>query len=106
MIAKLPKKLKEAAKEHNIEKYVLLEWDELPQNEFKDEIRERILCGEITKRVQLKRIISQLKIEKPKKQKDDSVDQLLKVIKTQIKDPKIQAKAKAMMKEMMEERIQ
>jgi ParB family chromosome partitioning protein len=106
MIAKLPKRIKEAAKEHNIEKYVLLEWDELPQNEFKDEIREKILCGDITKRVQLKRIISQLKIEKPKKQNDDSVDQLLKVIKTQIKDPKIQAKAKAMMKEMMEERIQ
>ncbi|HXH76458.1 MAG TPA: ParB/RepB/Spo0J family partition protein [Bacteriovoracaceae bacterium] len=106
MIAKLPKALKEAAKEYDIEKYVLLEWDELPKNEFKDEIRGRILDGEITKRVQLKRIISQLKIEKPVRKKDDSVDKLMKVLKTQMKDPKLQAKAKAMMKEIMSDKVQ
>jgi len=106
MIAKLPKSLKEAAKIHNIEKYVLLEWDELPKNEFKEEIREKILAGEITKRIQLKKIISQLKIEKPGRKKDDSAEKLLKVIKSQIKDPKLQAKAKAMMREMMEENLQ
>ncbi len=106
MIAKLPKIIKEAAKQFNTEKYVLLEWDELPKNEFRDEILEKILKGEITKRVQLKKIISQLEIQKPKKKKDTSADELLKVIKTQIKDPRLQAKAKAMMKEMMEERIQ
>jgi ParB family chromosome partitioning protein len=105
MIAKLPKPLKEAAKQFNTEKYVLLEWDELPKNEFKEEIREKILNGEITKRVQLKRIISQLKIIKPVKKKDDSVDKLMKVLKSQMKDPKMQAKAKAMMKEIMAERI-
>lgn len=101
MIAKLPKDLKEAAKAHNIEKYVLLEWDELPKNEFKTEIRDRILSGEITKRVQLKRIIDQFKIEKPKNKKDDSVEKLMKVLKTQMKDPKLQAKAKMMMEELM-----
>jgi ParB family chromosome partitioning protein len=106
MIAKLPKPLKEAAKEHDTEKYVLIEWEELPKNEFKEEIREKILKGEITKRIQLKRILSQLKIEKPIKQKDDSVDKLMKVLKTQMKDPKLQAKAKAMMKEIMLERVQ
>ena len=47
MIAKLPKDLKEAAKKFNTEKYVLLEWDELPSNSFKDEIRAAILSGEI-----------------------------------------------------------
>lgn len=72
MIARLPRDVKEAAKKHNTEKYVLLEWDELPRNEFKDEIKSRILAGDITKRLQLKRIISQLNIEKPKKKKDDS----------------------------------
>jgi ParB family chromosome partitioning protein len=99
MIAKLPKDIKEAAKKFNTEKYVLLEWDELPRNEFKDEIKTRILNGEINKRLQLKRIISQLKIEKPKKKKEDSVEKLMKVIKTQMKDPKLQARAKEMMKE-------
>ena len=105
MIAKLPKDVKEAAKKYNTEKYVLLEWDELPRNEFKDEIRAKILAGDITKRVQLKRIVSQMMIEKPKrgtKPKDDSVDKLMKVLKTQMKDPKMQAKAKEMMKELIQ----
>lgn len=101
MIAKLPRDLKEAAKNFNTEKYVLLEWDELPRNEFKDEIKEKILSGEITKRVQLKRITSQLKIEKPKKRKEDSVDKMMKLLKTQMKDPKLQAKAKALMAELI-----
>lgn len=105
MIAKLPTDLKEAAKMYNTEKYVLLEWDELPKNEFKEEIKDRILAGEISKRLQLKRIISQLKIEKPKKKKEDSVEKLMKVLKTQMNDPKLQARAKEMMKELVGERI-
>jgi ParB family chromosome partitioning protein len=105
MIAKLPKELKEAAKKHNTEKYVLLEWDELPKNEFKAEIKESILSGEITKRVQLKRVIDQLKIEKPKK-KEDSMDKMMKLLKMQMKDPKLQEKAKALMAELIENQIQ
>jgi ParB family transcriptional regulator, chromosome partitioning protein len=105
MIAKLPKDMKEAAKKFDTEKYVLLEWNELPKNEFKDEIKGRILNGEITKRLQLKRIISTLKIEKPKKKKEDSVEKLMKVLKAQMKDPKLQARAKEMMKELLAERI-
>jgi ParB family transcriptional regulator, chromosome partitioning protein len=101
MIAKLPKDIKEAAKEFNTEKYVLLEWNELPKNEFKEEIKGKILAGDITKRVQLARIISQLKIEKPKKKKDDSVEKMMKLLKTQMKDPKLQAKAKALMAELI-----
>lgn len=103
MIAKLPKDIKEAAKNFNTEKYVLLEWDELPRNEFKDEIKRGILCGEITKRVQLKRIISALKIEKPraKRKQEDPVEKLMKVLKTQMSDPKLKAKAEKMMKELV-----
>ena len=101
MIAKLPRDIKEAAKEFNTEKYVLLEWDELPRNEFKDEIKQKIIRGDITKRVQLKRIISQLKIEKPKKKKEDSVDKMMKLLKAQMKDPKVQAKAKALMADLI-----
>ena len=105
MIAKLPKELKEAAKRFNTEKYVLLEWDELPKNEFRDEIKGRILAGDITKRVQLKRVISQLQIVKPKKKRDDSVEKLMKVLKTQMKDPATKQRAKEMMKELVGERI-
>jgi ParB family chromosome partitioning protein len=105
MIAKLPRELKEAAKKFNTEKYVLLEWDELPKNEFKDEIKGRILAGDITKRLQLKRVISQLQIVKPKKKRDDSVEKLMKVLKTQMKDPAMKARAKEMMKELVGERI-
>lgn len=105
MIAKLPRDIKEAAKQFDTEKYVLLEWNELPKNEFKDEIKSHILNGEINKRLQLKKLISQLKIEKPKKKKDDSVEKLMKVLKTQMKDPKLQARAKEMMKELVGERI-
>lgn len=101
MIAKLPKDIKEAAKKFDIEKYVLIEWDELPKNEFKDEIKKTILAGDLTKRLELKKIISQLKIEKPKKTKEDSVEKLMKVLKTQMKDPKLQARAKEMMKELV-----
>jgi ParB family chromosome partitioning protein len=101
MIAKLPKDLKEAAKKYNTEKYVLLEWDELPKNEFKEEIRQKILLGEITKRLQLKRIVDQLKIEKPRKRKEDSVEKMMKLLKAQMKDPKTQAKAKALMAELI-----
>ncbi len=102
MIAKLPRDIKEAAKTFNTEKYVLLEWNELPKNEFKEEIKGRILSGDITKRLQLSRLISQLKIEKPKKKKkDDSVEKLMKVLKTQMKDPKLQARAKALMAELI-----
>ncbi len=105
MIAKLPRELKEAAKTFNTEKYVLLEWDELPKNEFKEEIKSRILAGDITKRLQLKRVISQLQIVKPKKKRDDSVEKLMKVLKTQMKDPAMKARAKEMMKELVGERI-
>lgn len=101
MIAKLPKDLKEAAKQFNTEKYVLLEWDELPKNEFKEEIRAKILAGDITKRVQLKKIVDQLQIEKPKRKKEDSVEKMMKLLKTQMKDPKLQAKAKALMAELI-----
>jgi len=103
MIAKLPKDIKEAAKRFNTEKYVLLEWDELPKNEFKEEIKDRIMNGEITKRVQLARVVSALKIEKPaRKKSEDSVEKMMKLLKTQMKDPKLQAKAKAMMKELIQ----
>ncbi|MCB9094355.1 MAG: ParB/RepB/Spo0J family partition protein [Halobacteriovoraceae bacterium] len=57
MIAKLPVKVKEAAKRYNIEKYVLLEWSKLKNKTQKSQLRELIVSGELVKRAQLKMYI-------------------------------------------------
>lgn len=56
LIAKMPKNMKEAAKQYDIEKYVLLEWDALPKGTQKSDIEKRILSGEVTKRAELARM--------------------------------------------------
>lgn len=100
-IAKLPKAIKEAAKIYNTEKYVLLEWDELPTNELKAEIKGKILDGTMTKRLQLKRLLSHFKMEKPAKKKEDSVDKLMKELKKKMKNPRMKNKAEDMMKQLL-----
>ncbi len=104
-IAKLPKDLKEAAKQHNVEKYVLLEWDELPKGPLRDQIRQKILAGEISKRLQLKRQLSMNNYAKEKRTAPQSaaMETLMKEMKSQMKDPKFQAKARAMMKQLIKE---
>ncbi len=57
MIARLPKKIKEAAKVHNIEKYVLLEWDALDKGKLRTEVQSKILSGELTKRSHLRNLL-------------------------------------------------
>ncbi len=57
LIGKLDKKVKEAAKLFNTEKYVLLEWDNLAETKAKKKIKEEILSGQITKRTHLKKSI-------------------------------------------------
>jgi len=57
-IAKLPSSVKEAAKDFNIEKYVLLEWSKIKNRKKKKEIQSLIVSGELTKRSQLKEMIS------------------------------------------------
>jgi len=51
--------MKEAAKKFDIEKYVLLEWKEIPSAELKDLAYKAILEGKIVKRETLKRFVSQ-----------------------------------------------
>lgn len=58
LIAKLAKRVREAAKTYDIEKYVLLEYDALNRGAFKKEIEKKILTGELKKRSQLKRLIN------------------------------------------------
>lgn len=57
MIAKMPKRMKEAAKSFNIEKYVLLEWDALERGSLKAEVQSKILSGEMTKRSHLRNVL-------------------------------------------------
>lgn len=105
-VAKLPTKIKEAAKLYNTEKYVLLEWDELPRGEFKNEVKDKILSGELTKRLQLKRLLASLKgegvVKKKVKAEDPAVAELMKALKAQMKNPKLKAHAQAMLKELMQ----
>lgn len=57
MIARMPQKIKEAAKAFNIEKYVLIEWDALGPGEDKKELEANILSGHLRKRGQLAQFI-------------------------------------------------
>jgi len=60
LIGKLPEEIKDAAKVFDIEKYVLVEFDELKENQIKDEIKTRIISGQITKRLHLSKTIKSL----------------------------------------------
>ncbi len=67
LIAKLAKRIKEAAKTHNIEKYVLLEIDALERGELRKELEKKVLSGELTKRSQVKRLINKGSVVAAKK---------------------------------------
>ena len=58
MIAKLPKRIKEAAKLHDIEKYVLLEYDAIENKTLKKQIEKKVLDGSIRKRAQLRKALT------------------------------------------------
>lgn len=57
LIAKLSTRLKEAAKQHNTEKYVLLELDALKKGVLKTKLANLVVQGQVTKRSELKRAI-------------------------------------------------
>lgn len=83
IIARLPEKVKEAAKQFDIEKYVLLEYEALAKSPVKEKIAEKICEGSITKRTHLKRFLSAGTALSPKK----------KVAKTTAATPKVSANA-------------
>jgi ParB family chromosome partitioning protein len=111
LIAKLPKGLKEAAKMHNTEKYVLLEWDALESGKIKNDLKAKIITGEISKRTQLKRAITQSgAVRKSSKKRvtaarktPASANLLLKAMKEKTKDLEIDAKTQKLLKQLMEE---
>jgi len=53
IIAKLPAKLKNAAKQFDLEKYLLIEWDRIPDKSIQQTCLDLILRGEMTKRAHL-----------------------------------------------------
>lgn len=62
ILAKLSKEMKESAKKYDIEKYVLLEWEELEESSFKEELQMKITDGTLTKRSQLKRRLREQRV--------------------------------------------
>jgi len=114
LIAKLPKAVKEAAKEFNSEKYVLLEWQALESGDLKNNLKSEILDGTITKRLQLKRkinagggVVKTKRKTAPKKlvkvkSTEQSATDLLKEFASKSKDIKLDKKSQAMLKKLME----
>jgi ParB family chromosome partitioning protein len=97
IIAKLPKKVKEAAKTYEIEKYVLIEFNGIEDKTFKKKVERQILLGAIRKRLELRRVIkdggivSKKKVTTRSKKQPSlpvgmSANAFLKVMKSQAKD--------------------
>lgn len=77
LIAKMAKDLKSAAKVYDIEKYVLLEFDELENSSLKQTLKRDILEGRIIKRVQLRSAIKKNGLIKASK-KSKKVEEMVK----------------------------
>jgi ParB family transcriptional regulator, chromosome partitioning protein len=109
LIGKLPKALKEAAKIHNTEKYVLLEWDALSRGKLRDSLKKQILNGIITKRLQLKRAINasgavvKTKRAPAKKAPNASASLFMKAMKEKSKGMDLSKQEMAMIKKLMSE---
>ncbi|MCT4642137.1 MAG: ParB/RepB/Spo0J family partition protein [Bacteriovoracaceae bacterium] len=113
LIAKIAKKVKEAAKIHNTEKYVLLEWSALEKSKLKEDLKKKIIDGVITKRLQLKRAINagggvvkaktKSKAKPKATTKSASAALLIKAMKSKSKDMKLDRKTQKMLKELMDE---
>ncbi len=112
LIAKLSKKLKEASKKYDIEKYVLLEFDAMEGGALKTKIQKRILAGEVTKRSQLKKLIASggvLKATRRTATKKKTLptgmtaNAFLKAMKSQQKNMKMDAKTKKALEALLSE---
>ena len=116
LIAKLSKRVKEAAKAHDTEKYVLLEFSAIERGEFKKEVEKKIISGELIKRSQLKRIMTKGTVAHARKkivQKKKSAvpagisaNAFLKAMQSKTKsmdvDPEVLKALKALVKETKE----
>ncbi len=111
IIGKMPKKLREAAKTHDIEKYVLLEWDVIEDKALKKEVLTKILAGELIKRSHLKGLLKsgivvgakKKAAKKTKKSTNVSANAFLKAMNSTSKNMKLDLKTRKMLKTLLEE---
>ena len=119
LIARMPKKFREAAKLHNIEKYVLLELDALEKSPLRKKLEKAVLGGEISKRSQLKKAVSAGAVAPGKKKKATTrkktaakkpvlpkgltASAFLKAMNMKTKDLKLDKKTKQILKNLVEE---
>lgn len=111
LIAKMPKNLKEAAKKYDIEKYVLLEWDAMDKSALKTDVEKKILSGDITKRAELAKIISNGGLIKGAKKvsakaalpKGVSANAFLKAMTSKTKDLNLDKKTQELLRTLVEE---
>lgn len=114
LIARMPKKIKEAAKQHNIEKYVLLEFDAIERGTLRSQIEKQILAGEVTKRLHLKRLLKGAVVGagKKKARKQASLpngltaNAFLKVMKSKTKDLDLDDETLKALKNLVKETTQ
>jgi ParB family chromosome partitioning protein len=111
LIAKMPRVLKEAAKKHDIEKYVLLEWDAMAKSALKNELEKKILAGQIIKRAELAGLINNggLKTASNKSPLKSalpvgiSANDFLKAMTSKSKDLKLDKKTQELLRTLVEE---
>ncbi len=111
LIAKMARDIKEAAKQHNTEKYVLLEYDALDTGVLKDNVKKQILDGSLTKRSQLKRVVKSGGVIKagkkmrksPELPKGLSANAFLKVMTAKSKDMELDPATQMAIKRLLDE---
>ena len=112
LIAKLPTKLKVAAKNHNIEKYVLLELDAFENKTQKTKLEARVVKGEITKRAELKKAIADLiagrktsskkkTVRRPAVPRGTSANAFIKAMATKSAELGLDKKTEKLLKQLM-----
>ena len=111
MIAMMPKRIKDAAKKYDLEKYVLLELDALEKGTLKTKLTKLVTSGEITKRSQLKKAIKEGGVLKAGKKtirkapvaRGVSANALIKALNVQSKGKKLDKKTRDAINELLKE---
>lgn len=111
MIAKLSKELKEAAKVHDIEKYVLIELDDVKEAALKKKVTKLVVDGIITKRTELKKAIKEGGVvaagkkttKQPLVSRGVSANALIKALKSQATSKDLDMTTKKALKELIKD---
>jgi len=101
LLAKLPKKIREAAKNYSIEKYVLLEFYALGKSALKTKLEKEICRGKIIKRAELRKILKNggLVVSKGRGM---TANAFVKALKSQTKNMEIDARTRKLLNSLVE----